>query len=215
MKRLLALFFLIIFFAACNSDGAPDGIINQDRMVKVLTDIHLADGYASVNYGDTSKQQIKAMYLAIYKKYNTDSLQVRKSLEFYSMHADRLKTIYEQVSAALLQLEKTQQQIDEQRMKIQDQRMRDSVRFEELKRDTLNKGFIIDTTFTFPLRMNFKAKGTAILEKKGQVKADTLKKEIKRDTLRGVKRPLKRLLLPYNRLKKETGKNDLSAKRNR
>lgn len=201
MKRLLALFFLIIFFAACNSAGVPDGIIRQDSMIKVLTDIHLIDGYASVNYADSGKLKIAAMYRAVYKKYGTDSVQVRKSLEFYTSHPDKLQAVYEKVNSNLQEMEKAEQQRQEQLQRVQDQRLRDSIRYEELKRDTLNKGFIIDTGPNIPINKYYIPVG-GVLKKEKAVKANTVKPDLRKDTL-PVQRPVKRFLKQKNTLKKD------------
>ena len=151
MKRLLALFFLINFFIACSSDSVPNGILEEDKMIEVLTDIHLADGYASVLYNDTTKTKAAALYFAVYKKYDTDSVQVRKSLEYYTKHPDRLQKMYEKINGNIQQLQAQVQAEDERRFRAQMQRMKDSVNLkDELKRDSMNKGFRIDTLPYWP-----------------------------------------------------------------
>lgn len=152
MKRLLALFFLMIFFSACSSDRVPSGIIGQDEMVSILTDIHLADGFSSVKYADSSGRQVAMVYQAVYKKYGTDSAQVRKSLDYYITHADKLQAMYVKINAALQEMQVTQQKLDELEFQKRQQRMIDSLHYLELRRDTLNRGFIIDTVPVYPLK---------------------------------------------------------------
>ncbi len=187
MKRLLALFFLINFFSACSWDDVPDGIIKQDEMVKVLIDIHLADGYASVNYADSSRGAVDAMYRSIYKRYDTDSVQVRKSLQYYTRHPDKLQLMYEQVNDSLQKIDAVARELDEKRFKAEQQKLKDSLMMkEELKRDSINKGFRIDTLPYWPFN-------------KLIVKKDTTSKRNKpiagppRDTLLRPARPLRKI----------------------
>ena len=156
MKRLLALFFLINFFIACNSDRVPDGIIERDQMVNVLMDIHLADGYSSVNYGDPNRQKIGVLYSAIYKKYGTDSVKVRKSLNYYTQHPDVLQSMYEQINSRLQVLEKESRLYQEQQSRRNDQRMRDSLWMRNsLNHNSINKGFKLDSVRVFPFYVPF------------------------------------------------------------
>ncbi|WP_374163906.1 DUF4296 domain-containing protein [Arcticibacter sp. MXS-1] len=150
MKHLPALFFLIIFFASCGANKAPEGVIPQEKMTDVLTDIHLADGYASVNYTDSGKAKVAALYQAVYKKYDTDSVQVRKSLEYYTKHPDVLQLIYKDITARIETLTRDAQKEDERRYKEQQARIRDSLFYHDKRLDSLNHGFRIDTLPYWP-----------------------------------------------------------------
>lgn len=163
MKRLLALFFLIIFFASCSTDRVPDGIIKQDSMINVLTDIHLADGYASANYADSSRQKVAEMYQAIYKRYHTDSLHVKESVLYYARHPDKMQLMYEKVTANLDLLSKAAQRLDERLYRERQKRISDSLFYNDKKRDSVNRGFKIDTFSYEPFRKFVPVKITAII----------------------------------------------------
>lgn len=152
MKRLLALFFLMIFLGACDSDHVPSGIIGEKEMIKILADIHLADGYSSVNYADSTGGKTRALYLSVYKKCGTDSAEVRKSVNYYMSHPDKLQAMYEKINARLQELQTKEQQIEDLEFRKRDARFRDSVQYQEQLRDTLSKGFIIGPMPDFSLQ---------------------------------------------------------------
>lgn len=162
MKRLLLLFFIINFLCACKSGDSPEGVLGREEMIDVLTSVHLADGYASSLYTDSSRNKIASLYAAIYKKHNTDSLGIRKSLEFYSRNPAELKIMYETITANLENLEKEQRAIDEKKQKEeQDKYNREQqllarqlkLKQDSLRNDSLNKQYIkIDTFKIIPIK---------------------------------------------------------------
>lgn len=105
MTRLSLLFIIFVFFSACG-DGVPKGIITKENIAAVLTDLHLADGYTSSLYGDSTNLKVARVYKALYKKHNTDSVGLRKSLVYYSERPEELEIIYKQVETNLSDIEK-------------------------------------------------------------------------------------------------------------
>lgn len=104
MTRLSLLFFIFVLFSSCG-DGVPKDIIAKENIASVLTDLHLADGYASSLYGDTAELVAARTYQALYKKHGIDSLKLRKSLVYYSERPEQLEVIYTTVEAKLMALE--------------------------------------------------------------------------------------------------------------
>lgn len=90
---------LLLFLVACRSGPVPDRLIEEDRFVPLLVDIHLADGYLS------SKSQVpdslgyrgNGLYAAIFKKHHVDSAQFKKSFQYYSIHLEQMNRIYQAV----------------------------------------------------------------------------------------------------------------------
>jgi len=162
MKSLLSLFFMMIFFIACDSGKPPKGTIGEKEMIDVLTDVHLVDGYASAMYADSARNAVAAMYMAVYKKHNTDSLGIRKSLEYYSHNPANLKTMYESVNDKLKALEKIETDIEvanqkkEQDRFLRDQKileLKNKAKRDSIRNDSLNKQYIkIDTFKVVPLK---------------------------------------------------------------
>ncbi len=97
MRNYIKLFFLVpVFLAACSGSKVPPGIISQDDMAGVLTDVHIADGslYSLSQVPDSLYKYSAGRYMAVFKKNHTDSVQFRKSMQYYTMHPDRLEDIY-------------------------------------------------------------------------------------------------------------------------
>lgn len=102
MHKYNKLFFsVLIFLVACQGSKAPKGIINKERMIGLLTEIHIVDGsmYSVMQVPDTLYKYGMDKYLVMFKKYHTDSAQFRKSFKYYSANPDMMQGIYEQVSA--------------------------------------------------------------------------------------------------------------------
>lgn len=130
MKSLILVYFTLIFLTACTNNASKQGIIKPEKMVDVLTDIHLVDGYiSSFMQSDTLKQRASSYYTAIYKHYKIDSLTYKKSLQFYSKDPKLLDTIYFQVERRLEDLRKAESdRIDKKRL--------DEDKYQNLKRET-------------------------------------------------------------------------------
>ncbi|WDF53657.1 DUF4296 domain-containing protein [Mucilaginibacter sp. KACC 22063] len=98
MRNYIILFFLgTLFLTACGgSDSVPRDVIPQDRMIDLLTDIHLANGstYTLNQSRDSLYKYAMHRYLVVFKKYQTDTLQFKKSMEFYTEHPKQLDDMY-------------------------------------------------------------------------------------------------------------------------
>ncbi|WP_407430758.1 DUF4296 domain-containing protein [Arcticibacter sp.] len=184
MKRLLLLFFIIIFLNACKSDDRPKGILGKEEMIDVLTNVHLADGYASSLYTDSSRNKIAALYGAIYKKHNTDSIGIRKSLEYYSRNPAELKLMYETIIRNLENLEKEQRAIEEKKQQEEldkynkEQQLiarKLKLKNDSLRNDSLNKQYIkIDTFKVIPIK---KWTFQEMLQREKTKKQDSLRRD--------------------------------------
>src|SRR6202022_1734982 len=84
---------------SCKGNKPENEIINHNRMISLLTDIHIADGrmYRIRQDPDSLYKYGMGTYLALFKKYNTDSVQFKKSFKYYSTQPAEMETIYEQV----------------------------------------------------------------------------------------------------------------------
>jgi len=203
MRRLLVLFFLLIFFAACNRNGASDGIIPEDEMVDVLVDMHLADAYTATLI-DTPK--IVEIYKTVYKHHGIDSLSFRKSLEFYTKEPKVLKEMYKEVNEKITALQLVEKKKEEKRLKEQQKR-------DKKFADSLNR---IAKRFTDSVRKDSIKKATAkkLQLKKDSLKLDSIKKAKltirKKDSLK--RDSIKKAKLEKLRLKKKKS-NGIPPKR--
>jgi len=104
MRKYIILFFSVsLFLFACKGKDAADGVIEPNIMVNLLTDVHLVDGrlYNYIQNPDSTQKYGGARYLAIFKKYKTDSATFSKSLKYYTTEPDKLLAIYTKVEAVL------------------------------------------------------------------------------------------------------------------
>ncbi len=104
MRRLLLLFFLYVSISSCFK-GVPNGVIPQEAMINVLTDLHLAGGFYYSKKIDSTDYDVDIVYKSIYKKHNTDSLTVKKSVRYYSRNPEKFDLIYKQVESNLNELQ--------------------------------------------------------------------------------------------------------------
>lgn len=104
MRKYITLFFSVFpFLFACNSGRTPGDIIPKDEMINLLTEVHIADGRL-VNLSqapDTLYKYGTARYLAIFKKFHTDSTQFLESYRYYSKQPDDFVDMYDKVLKVL------------------------------------------------------------------------------------------------------------------
>ncbi len=92
---------LLLIFASCkDSDEVqqPNGLLTQDEMVAVLTDIHLIEGARTglVIMGD-SVGGVNEHYKAFFVKHNVTQAQYDSSFVYYSKNPKIFDKIYERV----------------------------------------------------------------------------------------------------------------------
>jgi Domain of unknown function (DUF4296) len=100
MRKYIILFFSVFpFLFACNSGGSSGDVMPEDQMIAVLTAVHLADGRL-INISqapDTLYKYGTSRYLAVFKKFHTDSAQFRRSYQYYSTEPEKFADMYDKV----------------------------------------------------------------------------------------------------------------------
>lgn len=101
MRTYKSLFFCaLLFLTACGSkDKIPADILPKDRMTAVLVQVHIIDGkmYNISQMPDSLYLHGTAFYLAMFKKYHTDTVQFARSYKYYTAHPDKFDEIYDDV----------------------------------------------------------------------------------------------------------------------
>ncbi len=96
MKKVVILFACLL--SACvNPPEPPSGTLSKDKMVKILTEIHLAEAAAQqAGFLEADSTQVYYKYLEkkIFRKYKTDSTHYHDSYSFYTDHPKLLQEIY-------------------------------------------------------------------------------------------------------------------------
>lgn len=96
MQKHLTLFFSALFMLiACKSEQKPNNLIEKDKMIKLMADIHLVDGsLAAQMIPDSLYKYGTGKYRLLFKQYGVDSGMVKKSLRYYAAKPNELIEIY-------------------------------------------------------------------------------------------------------------------------
>ncbi|MFD2037124.1 DUF4296 domain-containing protein [Belliella marina] len=108
MRKLIFIIPIVIFLYACENRNIPPGILDEDKMVSVLIDIHLAEGFVStfpVNY-DSSRTLYPMFEHEVFKEHNVADSVFHKSLEFYLANPKMIDRIYARAIDSLNVIEK-------------------------------------------------------------------------------------------------------------
>ena len=101
MRKYNLLFFsALLFLFACKWAKTPDGILPEDKMINVMTAIHIVDGSLyNLNAPNTDSlyKYGYGRYVMLFKRYHTDSAQFKTSLRYYTKHPDQLEAMYNQI----------------------------------------------------------------------------------------------------------------------
>lgn len=189
MGRLLLLFFIFVFLSSCG-DSLPENVLSKETMVPLLTDLHIADGYAASMYGPENEIKVASAYKSLYKKYSTDSIGVRRSLEYYTKRPDELQLIYVDVEKRILQLQKEeqrrlalQQKEELRKVKIEQAKKQRKIKFAEF-RSRFSKGkYAFGESYKTPAdaylrRWKRPVKTPKPVVKKDSLKTDSLKRKL-------------------------------------
>ena len=130
MHKYNKLFFsVLILLAACSGNKTPDGIIAQDKMTNLLTEIHIVDGsmFNVVQVPDSLYKYGADNYQMVFRKYQTDSLQFKKSFQYYAAHPEKLAAIYEQITLNVKQKTDSVNKINLDKINKDNKRRQDSL----------------------------------------------------------------------------------------
>ncbi len=114
MFKIKNFFFLkMIFFLSflsCNKveNNFQKDIINREKIVKIIVDIHIADAAISVNsvYKRKKIEEIKSYYSSIFEKHNITKKEFETSIAYYTENTDIYEKICEEVIIVLTKMEK-------------------------------------------------------------------------------------------------------------
>lgn len=130
MHKYYKLFFsVLIFLTACSGNKIPNGVIAQDKMTNLLTDIHIVDGsmYNVMQLPDSLYKYGTDKYQMVFRKYHTDSVQFKKSFQYYSAHPEKMEAMYEQITANIKQKSDSVNKLNLDKIKKDSKRRADSL----------------------------------------------------------------------------------------
>ena len=118
LMKFFKLFILSIFLSGCNTDSPPNDIIEEQKMIGVLADLHTIDGYMStLMYSDSLRVAGKNYYATVYKKHKISKSRFEESLKYYSMQPELLDSMYSKVQIILNKKEERLNKIQELKQK--------------------------------------------------------------------------------------------------
>jgi hypothetical protein len=111
MKRIVYL-LSILCWLGCRPEATkpPPVLISEEKMILMLTEIHLAEGKVSklnLRSVDSSKKAYNALEARIMKKYATDTSVYRQSYRYYLARPEAFNEMYKKVVQALEAKEKS------------------------------------------------------------------------------------------------------------
>ncbi len=82
--------------AACSS--TPDGIIPQEKMARLLADVHQAEGVVETDRGYYSSDSMRrVLRMSVYERHGVTAAQVDSSMMWYGRNIEKYIEVYERV----------------------------------------------------------------------------------------------------------------------
>jgi len=99
--KWLAATLLLLAMAGCKS--TPEGVLNEEKMVAVFTDIHIAEGRLKVVgiFTDSAKKMAPVLYDQLYRNHQITAEQFQKSYDYYTSDPKKLEAILDKVIVEL------------------------------------------------------------------------------------------------------------------
>ena len=101
--KILLLWFVIALASCTQKANLPNGILTEDEMIDVITDIQLLEAAQSeVNMPlETQSAMRDTNYLMVFNKYSTTAVQFDSSMRVYTKHPNLMGAILENVSTRI------------------------------------------------------------------------------------------------------------------
>lgn len=107
MKVLYVFIFFLFFFNSCKDKNLPKDLIEEQKMIQIMSELHTIDGYiSSLSFSDSTRINGINFYNTVYKKNGVTKIQYENSLKYYSMDPVKLDSMYSNVIKLLSEKEK-------------------------------------------------------------------------------------------------------------
>lgn len=143
----LRIFLLTFLLTACSSDDKPENLIPQDKMAKILSEIHILE--AQINnlhfqHQDSSVYIYQKKRFEIMKTFELDTTSFKVSLKYYLLNPDKMKEVYVEVKKLL----EAKKKVIEAKKAIEDKKKKlieDKKILEDKKKGIIRKKNVIDS----------------------------------------------------------------------
>lgn len=107
MKRFYLIILCCFFLSSCMDKNLPKDLIEEQKMIHIMSELHIIDGYmSSLTYTDSIRINGKNFYNTVYKNNGITKTQYENSLKHYSMDPVKLDSMYSDVQKILTAKEK-------------------------------------------------------------------------------------------------------------
>jgi len=96
---------MFFFMASCHRPDAKE-LLPSGRMVDLLADVHLLDGYLNTLPFDSSRRVINGLYERLFEKYGIDSASFRENVSHYLGNPIVSKELYVDVTKKLKEFDR-------------------------------------------------------------------------------------------------------------
>ena len=134
LKKIILLLSLTATFVACQNiekSEKPENLIPEDKMVDIITEISLLQSARNFSKRIFESTGIQGQEY-IFKKYNIDSLQFKRSNDYYADNYEIYQRIYDSVKQGF---ERLKVKLDT--LQLQEKRIKDSIA--TARKDSLKK----------------------------------------------------------------------------
>jgi len=98
MKGFYLFILCLLFLGSCKDGNLPKDLIEEQKMIQIMSELHIIDGYmSSLSYTDSIRINGKNFYNTVYKNNGITKTQYEKSLKHYSMDPVKLDSMYSDV----------------------------------------------------------------------------------------------------------------------
>ena len=123
LRRTLFILFLLLIAALVflNCSGSSRKLIPENKFVRLLADIHLADGIGVDNMSNSASAfalDSASLYGSVLDKYSVTWTQFDNTMAFYSSHPDDCSRMYNKVIARLKVMEEELNQQEEKKEEV-------------------------------------------------------------------------------------------------
>lgn len=107
MKGFYLFILSLLFLSSCKDNNLPKDLIEEQKMIHIMSELHIVDGYmSSLSYTDSVRINGKNFYNTVYKNNGITKAQYENSLKHYSMDPVKLDSMYSDVQILLTSKEK-------------------------------------------------------------------------------------------------------------
>jgi hypothetical protein len=104
MKKSI-LYGILLLLSACGKTlpNVPSDIIQKEKMIQILVDVHVADAVLENKNGTDRRvpEQTTAIYTQIYKNHGITRAEFLKSYHYYETQPELMDKLYEELLSEL------------------------------------------------------------------------------------------------------------------